>query len=128
MNAVSAEAHAIYQIANAPLRPYPFPHLYVEEIFPPDYYRRLLAMLHPDEAYHPIEEVGSVPQGSYRERTVIMPVERDLARIPASQRPFWAELFDWLHGGSLVGVTLERLRRARRVAGPQAPDPGLSRA
>jgi hypothetical protein len=37
----AVEQHVIYQIANAPLREYPFPHFYVESAFPEGFYRSM---------------------------------------------------------------------------------------
>ena len=37
--------HAIYRIANAAVRDYPFPHFYVEDLFPPDAYEVMLDRL-----------------------------------------------------------------------------------
>ena len=38
---ISAEEHVVYRIATAPLRPYPFPHIYVDSVFPAAYYAAL---------------------------------------------------------------------------------------
>jgi hypothetical protein len=35
------EEHVCYQVANAPIRDYPYPHIYVESVFPPDFYRAM---------------------------------------------------------------------------------------
>jgi hypothetical protein len=35
------EQHVIYQISNAPLREYPYPHIWVEGVFPMDFYARM---------------------------------------------------------------------------------------
>ena len=54
--------HAIYQLRNAPIQAYPYPHAFIREIFPADYYRDLIAHLPGDEAY------VSSPNGRYPER------------------------------------------------------------
>ena len=38
-----AEQHVLYQIANAPMREYPYAHIYVENVFPDDFYAALRA-------------------------------------------------------------------------------------
>ena len=43
-----------YQIANARMREYPFPHFYVQPVFPPDAYATLQANLPPTEMLEPI--------------------------------------------------------------------------
>ncbi len=39
----AVEEHVLYQIANAPMREYPYAHVYIENIFPPDFYANLRA-------------------------------------------------------------------------------------
>jgi len=41
----SVELHLTYKIANAPLNGFPFPHLYIRDAFPADYYARMQAMM-----------------------------------------------------------------------------------
>jgi len=54
------EEYVCYQVANAPLATYPFPHFYVRPVFPQDFYLRLLANLPDTEALTPINEFGTV--------------------------------------------------------------------
>lgn len=49
-----------YQIANAPLRKYPYPHFYLQPVFPEAFYRRMLETLPDTEALTPINEFGTV--------------------------------------------------------------------
>ncbi len=37
--------HLAYKICNAPVQHFPFPHIYVPEVFPPDFYSEILASL-----------------------------------------------------------------------------------
>jgi len=107
MSSADAEEHVRYQIANAPLRRYPFPHFYVQPVFPEDYYRELLANLPRTEVLTPIGETGSVgvvdrQTGSLKAKTVSEPrYIADLAVLEededARQRGhFWGDLSAWL--------------------------------
>jgi len=49
-----------YQIANAQVRPYPFPHFYLQPVFPEAFYRRVLETMPDTEALTPINEYGTV--------------------------------------------------------------------
>jgi hypothetical protein len=49
-----------YQIANAPLRAYPYPHFYVQPVFPEAFYRRMLETMPDTEALTPMNEFGTV--------------------------------------------------------------------
>lgn len=44
-------AHMAYRICNAPIQTWPFPHIYVQDVFPWDFYHDLLASLPPVENY-----------------------------------------------------------------------------
>jgi hypothetical protein len=59
-----------YRIANAPVRRYPYPHFYIEEIFPADWYKNLLAHLPHTRHYRRLNETGTVTAGAYPERYV----------------------------------------------------------
>ena len=45
-----------YQICNAPLRAYPFPHFFIQPVFPEDFYQELQGHLPPTSALKPIDE------------------------------------------------------------------------
>lgn len=55
-------AHVAYQIANAQMRLWPFPHIYVSNVFPDDFYSKLIASLPPTQDYKGV-------QGKYKGRT-----------------------------------------------------------
>lgn len=56
------EEYVRYQIGNAQLRQYPFPHFYVRPVFPEDFYQELLTHLPPTEVLKPIGEYGTSGQ------------------------------------------------------------------
>ena len=56
------EQYVRYQIANAAVRPYPFPHFYVRPVFPEAFYRELLDNLPPTGIMKRIGEAGTVGQ------------------------------------------------------------------
>jgi hypothetical protein len=111
------EQHVSYRIANALVRSYPFPHLYVENVFPPDFYAELLARLPDLSVYQNIEQGGTVKKtGAYAARHV--------CRLPEATRgdPFWDELSGWVLGDAFMHLTLEKFRpevEARFEAGQQ---------
>lgn len=46
-----AFGHVAYKIVNAEVKQWPFPHIYVEDVFPPDFYALMLSDLPAPEAY-----------------------------------------------------------------------------
>ena len=104
----SVEGWVAYQIANAPLRRYPYDHIYVEEVFEPVFYTRMRAMLPPDSAYREIQETGRVTKDLYRERYVIDLHEKDLAKLPPAQAVFWKTVADTLQCREVLDAVLYR--------------------
>ena len=47
-------------MGNARVRPFPFPHFFIEDVFPPDLFDNLRRHLPPKEDYQPIAEGGRV--------------------------------------------------------------------
>ncbi len=102
------EQHAVYQIANAPIRLYPYPHIYVENVFPDWFYEELLKHLPALQVYQPIGEVGMVRAGSYKDRYLIHMCEESLDRFDAADREIWRDLTTWLGGDNTVRFLLEK--------------------
>ena len=100
------EEQVIYRIANAPLRAYPFPHLYIDSIFPPDYYARLRRNWPNASQLVTLESTGRVPKGAYPER-FIMPLRRkEVNALPDERREFWSGFADWMLASNRFLFTL----------------------
>jgi hypothetical protein len=93
---LDVEEHVIYRIANAPLREYPFPHLYVESVFPPEFYAALRLNWPSASQLVQLAALGRVPEGAYPERFV-MPLRDDQVRtLPGPARELWSGLAQWM--------------------------------
>ena len=86
-----ARRHAIYQIAHAPLRAYPFPHVFVEDILPAGFYRRLLANLPGIRAYD--RDEGATAEHVEGRRS-IKGARRGCNRMDAERAGFWTAAFE----------------------------------
>jgi len=86
-----ARRHAIYQIAHAPLRTYPFPHVFVEDVLPAAFYRRLLANLPGARAYDPDD--GTAAE-RVEGRGSIRGARRGCNRMGAERSGFWTSAFE----------------------------------
>ena len=102
----SAELHLAYKVANAPINNFPYPHIYLNEAFPPDYYATLQEMMPDPEAMRPIEEVRAVK--GYKERFVLGFTDEALATLPEAKQAFWKELRGWLLGGRFANMMLSK--------------------
>jgi hypothetical protein len=110
------EARFLYNVANAPLRSFPYPHIYVRDVFPQEVYAELQLNIPDPAAMIPIEQAR--PVRGYKERFVL-----DLAdtgeRLTAPQRSFWTGLQGLIMGGGLKAALLQKFGAEvqRRFAG-----------
>jgi hypothetical protein len=89
------EEHVIYRIANAPMRDYPYPHVYVDSVFPDDFYAALRRGWPRAQDLVRIDSTGRVPKGAYPDR-FIMPLRKaEVDKLPEEPRVFWTEFAAW---------------------------------
>src|ERR1700744_2915383 len=97
----AAERETLYNIMNAPVRPYPYPHLWVPDVFPAGFYDQIQANLPRHDSMSPIGEVR--PVRGYKERFVLQLGRADqLARLSPPQREFWDAFGAWLLSGRML--------------------------
>jgi len=88
---------AEYTIANAPVIPHPFPHIYVRGVFPQGFYDELQRHLPPPQAMQSLEEARGT--GGYPERSVLeLPLEGS-PRLAEPLRSFWTGVAQGFLGG-----------------------------
>jgi hypothetical protein len=92
----SAEQYTLYQIANAPLREYPYPHILVRDVFEPELYRRMMAHLLPKDLMRPLKEARPVNRKYPEERHAFTLARDKIAALPQPYAKFWDELARWL--------------------------------
>ena len=102
----STELEVIYRIANAQVRTYPFPHFYVRDVFPADFYRKLLALLPGPETMSSLMDAGRAK--GYPERAVIQLDGGRVAGMNDAQHTFWSTLTRWMFGGRFGAAMLEK--------------------
>lgn len=107
-----AESHVLYRVANAPLMPYPFPHFYVAEVFPPDFYRELRAQLPELAAYKRLDETGTVAKGAYKERFVCSLADLEEEEFASGKGKFWTELNLWLSADPFAHALMAKFGQA----------------
>jgi len=94
-----ANLHVLYQIANARIKPFPYPHIYVQDVFPPDFYRELRAHLPPAEAYQDLKALKRVGAGYPDTRLVMVVTPENVQALPEPSRSFWSGTAQWLLAG-----------------------------
>lgn len=115
MDAFEVQQHVMYRFGNAVLRPYPFPHIYVEDVFPPAFYTALRNSLPPTENYASISNTGRVWSESdgnlYGARRIIELAAPESSAFPSPLRPFWDSFLGWLMSDSFATFALDRFGR-----------------
>ena len=79
----NAELHLLYKIANAPLNVFPFPHLYIRDVFPADYYAELQSMLPDPRSMVTISEARPVSPGPESPSWLARPYRPDASPGPS---------------------------------------------
>lgn len=101
-----AELELTYKVANAPISVFPFPHFFVRDVFPQDYYDVLQQMLPDPHTMLPIEGVRNVTGN--KERFVLELRDEHLATLPDNKRAFWSDLRSWMVGGAFAQMLLRK--------------------
>src|SRR5262245_57135858 len=98
----ASEMDLVYKFANAPIREFPYPHFFIENVFPKDFYDSLQANIPDPSAMIPLEQARNVK--GYDERFVLeigKPEHHNV--LPAKQRDFWRDFAGWLCSGRFGG-------------------------
>src|SRR5215510_6025723 len=96
--------HVLYKVANTPVSLYPFPHIYVRDVFPPDFYTVLREHLPPADVYKDLKELNRVGAGYPDTRLVMVVSPESIQGLAEPFRSFWDGMARWLLGG--FGATM----------------------
>jgi len=97
--------HALYRIVNAPVSTHPFPHIYVRDVFPADFYRELRAHLPPTSAFDNPKKLSRV-SADYPDSRLILPVTPD--NVQALDEPF-RTFWTWVAREFLTGEFMQMM-------------------
>lgn len=89
-----AEYHLLYGLMNTPVRPYPFAHLYMDEVFPADFYEALIRGFPSPAQMKPLAVERGSQVDDYPERFVLSLSDRNVSQLD----PIWARI--WAFVGS----------------------------
>jgi len=95
-------------IAAAPLHLFPYPYVYVREVFPRDFYDDLQRHLPPPDLLMPLQQARGVR--GYPQRFVLELTPERLAAVPQPYRGFWSALAGWMLGGAFAQRVLDKFR------------------
>ena len=100
-------SHFIERLRCANVEADPFPHYYIEGVFPDDYYQELLRHLPGSNVYENLYEVTTLKLDHFRHR-----IQRDLTdgwtnALPAELQPFWNSFNEWFLSPELAQAVVE---------------------
>lgn len=107
----SALKHFIGRLRDAKVESDPFPHYFLEGVFPDDYYREMLRNLPASDVYDNLYEVTDLKLDHFRHRD-----QRDMDhgwtdRLPTAQKSFWNEFNSWFMSDELAHAVLASFPR-----------------
>jgi hypothetical protein len=87
----SVEKHVMYQLANAPIREFPYPHFYIDSVFPKDYFQKIRALWPASSDLVSLPSTGRVPKGIYEERHILQLTQNELLKLSREKMEFWSD-------------------------------------
>jgi hypothetical protein len=104
---VSPLAHLVARLRASKIEAEPYPHYYLENVFPDDFYGELLRHLPEIASYQNLFEVTTLKLDHFRYRD-----QRDLMdgwteQLPAELRDFWNRFNEWFFGADLAEAVLD---------------------
>ncbi len=109
----TAELQMLYRIGNAPINPFPYPHLFIRDVFPEDFYADLLRHVPPKEALVPLVEARKSVDSDYsRNRSVLLMNDQSLGQLDEPYRSFWAGVGGMLLAGNLGPLLMSKFSQA----------------
>lgn len=103
-----AQMHAIYNIGNTPIRYFPFPHFYVENIFPKQFYAQILNNIPSETELSPIAEKR--PVKGYKERFVLCFDDESLNVINKDKSLFWKNFRNTFLGSLFGNIFMQKFQ------------------
>ena len=112
---LDAELHLAYKIANTPILNFPFPHMYVENIFPDDFYSKIQENLLEQKEMTSLADNDTDNYGlaGYKERFIVdLAKEEAMSKVQKEKQKFLSEL-----GEIFTKGTFSKLERPKLEEG-----------
>ena len=122
--------HVISRIEATPVGQEPFEHLYVENVFPADFYAELQRQMIADRGYRKLNETGRVSERYSSARLCLFPGDLATIDAPPAQKDFWREVFAAFNKSAFRKVWLRTFDGAvkRHLASVRSKEPSVATA
>ncbi|UDL03793.1 hypothetical protein [Marinobacter sp. CA1] len=91
----TAAIHFLDRLENARIALKPYPHFYIDQVFPDEYYATMLELLPTQDAYRKWTDVGKVKLEQYSRRDQCYLEPSWLETQPPRHRRFWQGFAEW---------------------------------
>jgi len=109
----SPDEHVFYNIMNAKIDEYPFPHMFLRNIFDPETYENILSNLPDNKSFgsiadspHIIAHDNKPPM--YEDRFIIDMDEKSFSVLPDQQKKFWLDFSSWFLGNEMINMLVNK--------------------
>lgn len=102
MDIREVEEFVKYRIANTAVRMHPFPHFFVENVFPDEYYREILANWPGSDRFQSLAATGRTSGDAYKERFVVSLMKVGQEEGDWRGKVFWESFSRWFVGNSFL--------------------------
>jgi hypothetical protein len=105
-------ADLVGRVESTPLQTAPFDHIYLEDLFSPEFYRRLLDHLPETRRYRELRHREAMQPDGHSARRKFYLLPEHIMWLPAGQRAFWRELSRALRSRALQEAFKSKFRAA----------------
>ncbi len=105
-------ADLVGRVESTPLQTAPFDHIYLEDLFPPGFYRRLLDHLPETRRYRELRHREAMQADGHSARRKFSLFPEHIMCLPARERAFWRELSRVLRSRALQEAFKSKFRVA----------------
>jgi hypothetical protein len=102
----------VTRVETSALETWPFPHVYMDEVFPPVYYRRLLDQLPETRLYRELTHRDAMQADGHSARRKFYLFPEHVRLLPAAQRTVWMEVSRVLRSRALQDAFKRKFRDA----------------
>lgn len=108
-------AHFIARLRAAEVVAEPYPHYYLENVFPKDFYQALLRHLPAATSYENLFEITTLKLDHFRYRDQRSLNDGWTEALPAELKDFWNRFNEWFYGADLAEAVLDSFAESLRA-------------
>ena len=108
--AESVLQHILDKVSATPVTTDPYPYVVIDNIFPEDYYQKILTLFPHADQMIPLGDTGRVTPGSYEQRLVTLFTEEHFSKLNPEQQAFWRDMASWMYSETFLSSIVEKFK------------------